>query len=87
MGSGLLQVAELGLLKRIFGMGNKEAEALTLEVTARVYRRRLRAAVQDGSLEGAASKAEFLQELCDDIRLEPDEATRINEGKRIFFNC
>jgi hypothetical protein len=73
------KVAELGLLKRIFGMGNKEAEALTLEVTARVYRRRLRAAVQDGSLEGAASKAEFLQQLCDDIRLEPDEATRINE--------
>ncbi|GAQ87464.1 chloroplast inner envelope translocon protein [Klebsormidium nitens] len=73
------KVAELALLKNIFGLGNKEADALTMEVTARVYRRRLRAAVQDGTLEGAASKAEFLEELCDDIRLDPDQAFKINE--------
>lgn len=82
-----MQVAELALLKNIFGLGNKEADALTLEVTARVYRRRLRAAVQDGTLENAASKAEFLEQLCDDIRLDPDQAFKINEGRQAVSFC
>eukprot|EP00898_Chlorokybus_atmophyticus_P004586 jgi/Chlat1/5128/Chrsp33S08967 len=71
---------ELQQLKNIFGLGNKEAEAVTLETTARVYRKFLRDAAQpEGTLDTASSPAEFLEELCDKLRFAPESAAKVHE--------
>jgi hypothetical protein len=50
-------------LKNIFGLGKREAESITLDITSKVYRKRLAQAVSSGDLEFADSKAAFLQNL------------------------
>lgn len=76
----LLQIASLNQLKNIFGFGKREAEAITLEITSKVYRKRLAQAVSGGNLEMADSKAAFLQNLCDELHFDPEKASELHEG-------
>lgn len=68
-------------LKNIFGLGNREAEAITLDVTSKVYRKRLSQAFNGGDLEAADSKAAFLQNLCEELHFDPQKASQIHEGR------
>lgn len=77
----LLQVEALSELRNVFGMGRKEAEEATEEVTAKAYKRQLANAVTSGALDKAPSKAEFLSQLCDDLRFDPEQAAAIHAGR------
>lgn len=68
-------------MRNIFGLGKREAEAISLDVTSKVYRKRLAQAVSDGELEMADSKARFLQNLCDELHFDPQKASELHEGK------
>jgi hypothetical protein len=67
-------------LKNIFGLGKRQAEAITLDITSKVYRKRLSQAVTGGDLEMADSKAAFLQNVCDELHFDPQKASEIHEG-------
>jgi len=71
-------------MRNIFGLGKREAEAITLDVTAKVYRKRLQQSFTGGELEAVDSKAVFLQNLCEELRFDPQKASEIHEG--IFIN-
>ncbi|XP_061354304.1 protein TIC110, chloroplastic-like [Gastrolobium bilobum] len=73
------KLAALNQLKNIFGLGKREAEAISLDVTSKVYRRRLAEAVSDGELEMADSKAAYLQNLCDELHFDPQKASELHE--------
>ncbi|XP_074295141.1 protein TIC110, chloroplastic-like [Silene latifolia] len=73
------KIAALNQLKNIFGLGKREAEAITIDVTSKVYRKLLAQAVSSGDLEAAESKAAFLQKLCDQLRFDPQKASEIHE--------
>ncbi|OVA12664.1 hypothetical protein BVC80_9017g17 [Macleaya cordata] len=73
------KLVSLNHLKNIFGLGKREAEAIMMEVTSKVYRRRLSQAVSSGDLEAADSKAAFLQNLCDELHFDPQKASEIHE--------
>ena len=75
------QVEALSDLRNVFGMGRKEAEEAAAEVTSKAYKRLLSNAVTSGALDKAASKAEFLQDLCDNLRFDPDLATAMHAGE------
>lgn len=51
-----------------------------LDVTSKVYRKRLAQAVTGGDLEMADSKAAFLQNLCEELHFDPQKASQIHEG-------
>lgn len=61
-------------------MGKREAEAVMLDVSAKVYRKRLQLAFTGGKLEAADSKAAFLQNLCEELHFDPQKASEIHEG-------
>lgn len=67
-------------LRNIFGLGKREAETVILDVTSKVYRKKLAQAVTRGDLEAADSKAAFLQNLCDELHFDPQKASEIHEG-------
>lgn len=67
-------------LRNIFGLGRREAETITLDVTSKVYRKRLAQAVTSGDLEAAESKAAHLQMLCEELSFDPQKALQIHEG-------
>ncbi|CAM6105340.1 unnamed protein product [Calypogeia fissa] len=69
----------LGQLKNIFGFGNREADAILMEVTTKVYRRRLAQAVNGGDLDAAPSKAAYLQTLCEELKFDPRKAGELHE--------
>ncbi|KAF5744458.1 hypothetical protein HS088_TW07G00029 [Tripterygium wilfordii] len=69
----------LSQLRNIFGLGKREAEAITLDVTSKVYRKRLAQAVSGGDLDAADSKAAFLQKLCDELHFDPQKASEVHE--------
>ncbi|CAI8585954.1 unnamed protein product [Vicia faba] len=71
--------AALNQLKNIFGLGKREAEAILLDVTTKVYRKRLGQTVSSGELEMAESKAAFLQNLCDELCFDPQKASELHE--------
>ncbi|KAJ8751342.1 hypothetical protein K2173_016530 [Erythroxylum novogranatense] len=73
------KAAALNQLRNIFGLGKREAETITLDVTSKVYRKRLAQAVSSGDLEMADSKAAFLQNLCEELYFDPQKATEIHE--------
>ncbi|XP_010256257.1 PREDICTED: protein TIC110, chloroplastic-like [Nelumbo nucifera] len=73
------KLASLNHLRNIFGLGKREAEAIMLDVTSKVYRRRLSQAVSSGELEAADSKAAYLQNLCDELYFDPEKASGIHE--------
>ncbi|XWS71924.1 hypothetical protein CRYUN_Cryun03dG0180200 [Craigia yunnanensis] len=69
----------LNQLRIILGLGNKEAEAIILDVTSKVYQKRLSEAFQSGDLEMADSKAAFLQNLCEELHFDPEKASEVHE--------
>ncbi|KAK9127298.1 hypothetical protein Syun_016095 [Stephania yunnanensis] len=73
------KVLALNQLRNIFGLGKREAGAITLEVSSKVYRRRLSQAVSSGALEAADSKASFLQNICEELHFDPQKASEIHE--------
>ncbi|XP_061339524.1 protein TIC110, chloroplastic-like [Gastrolobium bilobum] len=73
------KLAALNQLRNIFGLGKREAEAIRLDVTSKVYRKLLAQAVSGGDLEMADSKAAFLQKLCDELHFDPQKASEIHE--------
>lgn len=85
----LFQVTSLNQLRNIFGLGKREAEAITLDITSKVYRKQLYEAFSGGDLELADSKATFLQSLCDKLRFDPQKASEIHEGRflQVLVSC
>ncbi|TKY56580.1 TIC110 protein [Spatholobus suberectus] len=73
------KLAALNQLRNIFGLGKREAEAISLDVTSKVYRKRLAQSASDGELEMADSKAAFLQKLCDELHFDPQKASELHE--------
>ncbi|KAJ6761850.1 PROTEIN TIC110 CHLOROPLASTIC [Salix koriyanagi] len=73
------KLAALNQLKNIFGLGKREAESITLDITSKVYRKRLAQGVSSGDLEFSDSKAAFLQNLCEELHFDPQKATKIHE--------
>ncbi|KAL4296013.1 hypothetical protein GQ457_12G030360 [Hibiscus cannabinus] len=73
------KLTALNQLRNILGLGNKEAEAIILDVTSKVYQKRLSQAFQSGDLEMADSKAAFLQNLCEELHFDPQKASEIHE--------
>nr|KJB20492.1 hypothetical protein B456_003G151500 [Gossypium raimondii] len=73
------KLTSLNQLRNILGLGNKEAEAIILDVTSKVYQKRLSEAFQGGDLEMADSKAAFLQNLCEELHFDPQKASQIHE--------
>ncbi|KAG9441612.1 hypothetical protein H6P81_017466 [Aristolochia fimbriata] len=69
----------LNHLKNIFGLGNREAEGIVQDVTAKAYRKRLSQSVSSGDLAAATSKAAFLQNLCEELHFDPQRASEIHE--------
>ncbi|CAM8961327.1 unnamed protein product [Rhodiola kirilowii] len=74
------KLTALNQLRNIFGLGKREAEAITMDVTSKVYRKRLGQAVSGGQLEAADSKAAYLQNLCKELNFDPQKASEIHEG-------
>ncbi|KAL6967787.1 hypothetical protein U1Q18_033596 [Sarracenia purpurea var. burkii] len=73
------KLSALNQLRNIFGLGKREAEFIMMDVTSKVYRKRLAHSVSSGVLEAAPSKAEFLQNLCDELHFDPQKAIEIHE--------
>ncbi|KAE8713470.1 TIC110 protein [Hibiscus syriacus] len=73
------KLTALNQLRNILGLGKKEAEAIMLDVTSKVYQKRLSGAFQSGDLEMADSKAAFLQNLCEELHFDPQKASEIHE--------
>ncbi|GMJ14847.1 ARABIDOPSIS THALIANA TRANSLOCON AT THE INNER ENVELOPE MEMBRANE OF CHLOROPLASTS 110 [Hibiscus trionum] len=73
------KLTALNQLRNILGLGNKEAEAIILDVSSKVYQKRLSQAFQSGDLEMADSKAAFLQNLCEELHFDPQKASEIHE--------
>lgn len=73
------KLAALNQLKNIFGLGKRESEQIALDVTSKVYRKRLGQSVSGGHLEAADSKAAFLQNLCEELHFDPQKAFAIHE--------
>ncbi|XP_019432221.1 PREDICTED: protein TIC110, chloroplastic-like [Lupinus angustifolius] len=73
------KLAALNQLRNIFGLGKREAEVVSLDVTSKIYRKRLGQAVSGGELELADSKAKFLQNLCDELHFDPQKASELHE--------
>ncbi|KAG8371546.1 hypothetical protein BUALT_Bualt13G0099100 [Buddleja alternifolia] len=82
LAGGLMEenkLAALNQLRNIFGLGRRESESIGLEVTSQAYRRRLQKAVSSGDLAAADSKAAYLQNLCEELHLDPERAVQIHE--------
>ncbi|OMO82975.1 chloroplastic-like protein [Corchorus capsularis] len=73
------KLAAVNHLRNMLGLGNKEAETIKLDVTSKVYQKRLSDAFQSGDLEMADSKAAFLQNLCEELHFDPQKASEIHE--------
>uniref|UniRef100_A0A803LCY1 Chloroplast inner envelope protein n=1 Tax=Chenopodium quinoa TaxID=63459 RepID=A0A803LCY1_CHEQI len=72
------KLAALNQLKNIFGLGKREAESIMMDVTSKVYRKLLSQAFSSGDLDAAESKANYLQNLCDQLRFDPEKASEIH---------
>lgn len=79
-GSSFVKLSALNQLRNIFGLGKREAETIVLDVTSKVYRKRLAQAVTGGDLDMADSKAAFLQNICEELHFDPQKASEIHEG-------
>lgn len=73
------KLVALNQLKNIFGLGKREAEGIMMDVTSKVYRKLLAQAFSNGDLEAADSKANYLQNLCDQLQFDPEKASEIHE--------
>ena len=52
-----------------------------MDVVSKAYRRLLAKAFSSGDLEAADSKAAFLQNLCDQLRFDPQKASEVHGGR------
>ncbi|WJX73570.1 hypothetical protein P8452_57334 [Trifolium repens] len=66
-------------LRNIFGLGIREAEDITIDVTSKVYCKHLGKAFSGGELEMADSKAAFLQYLCDELHFDPQKPVKLTK--------
>ncbi|KAL6508995.1 hypothetical protein OROHE_021554 [Orobanche hederae] len=57
----------------------REAESIALEIISQVYRKRLQQSVSSGDLINADSKAAYLQNLCEQLQFDPQNAIEIHE--------
>ncbi|KAL4558429.1 hypothetical protein LXL04_036629 [Taraxacum kok-saghyz] len=73
------KLSALGQLRNIFGLGKKEAESIAIDVTSKVYRKRLAESVTGGALQAAESKALFLQNLCEELHFDTEKAVEIHQ--------
>lgn len=73
------KLTALNQLRNIFCLGTREAESIKLEVTSKVYRKRLAQAVSSGDLAAAESKAAYLQNLCEELQFDAEKAVEIHE--------
>lgn len=81
-----MQLVALNHLRNIFGLGKREAEAIMLDITSTLYRKRL-AKSFNTELAEAPSKAAFLQNLCEELHFDPENASKIHEGTCFFFDA
>ncbi|XP_020093694.1 protein TIC110, chloroplastic [Ananas comosus] len=72
------KLVALNHLRNIFGLGKREAEAIMLDITSTLYRKRL-AKSFNTELAEAPSKAAFLQNLCEELHFDPENASKIHE--------
>ncbi|KAK1351580.1 hypothetical protein POM88_054267 [Heracleum sosnowskyi] len=73
------KLAALNQLRKIFGLGEREVESITLDVTSKEYRYRLGQSIISGRLEAAKSKEGFLQNLCEELNFNAQKAVEIHE--------
>lgn len=73
------KLTALSQLRNIFGLGKREAESIAIDVTSKVYRKRLGESVTGGALAAADSKAAFLQNLCEQLHFDTEKAIEIHE--------
>ncbi|XP_021851362.1 protein TIC110, chloroplastic [Spinacia oleracea] len=72
------KLVALNQLKNMFGLGKREAEGIKMDVTSKVYSKLLSQAFSNGELEAAESKANYLQNLCDQLQFDPEKAGEIH---------
>ncbi|KAH0905810.1 hypothetical protein HID58_037637 [Brassica napus] len=75
------KLVAMSQLRNILGLGTREAEAISVDVTSKAYRKRLANAFSSGDLEAQDSKAKYLQKLCEELHFDAQKASAIHEGK------
>ncbi|KAJ0244893.1 Protein TIC110 [Hirschfeldia incana] len=73
------KLVAMSQLRNILGLGTREAEAITVDVTSKAYRKRLSTAFSSGDLEAQDSKAKYLQKLCQELHFDAQKASAIHE--------
>ncbi|XP_020867219.1 protein TIC110, chloroplastic isoform X2 [Arabidopsis lyrata subsp. lyrata] len=73
------KLVAMSQLRNILGLGKREAEAISVDVTSKAYRKRLANAVSNGDLEAQDSKAKYLQKLCEELHFDAQMAGAIHE--------
>ncbi|XP_010486911.1 PREDICTED: protein TIC110, chloroplastic [Camelina sativa] len=73
------KLAAMSQLRNILGLGKREAEAISIDVTSKAYRKRLANSVSSGDLEAQDSKAKYLQKLCEELHFDAQKAGSIHE--------
>ncbi|XP_062205364.1 protein TIC110, chloroplastic-like [Phragmites australis] len=72
------KLAPLNELRNIFGLGKREAEGISSDVKAHIYRKTL-AKSFNSDLASVPSKAAFLQILCEKLQFDPELASKMHE--------
>jgi uncharacterized protein with von Willebrand factor type A (vWA) domain len=78
-----MQINKLNKLRNMLGLGKHE-EAILLEIKSNVYKRRL-SKVFNNELATAPSKAALLQNLCEELHFNPENASKLHEGTFCHF--
>ncbi|KAF8094062.1 hypothetical protein N665_0371s0041 [Sinapis alba] len=73
------KLVAMSQLRNILGLGTREAEAISDDVTSKAYRKRLANAFSSGDLEAQDSKAKYLQRLCEELHFDAQKASAIHE--------
>ncbi|KAF3611373.1 hypothetical protein DY000_02044615 [Brassica cretica] len=73
------KLVAMSQLRNILGLGTQEAEAISVDVTSKAYRKRLANAFSSGDLEAQDSKAKYLQKLCEELHFDAQKASAIHE--------
>ncbi|KAJ0236048.1 Protein TIC110 [Hirschfeldia incana] len=73
------KLVAMSQLRNILGLGTREAEAISVDVTSKAYRKRLANAVTSGDLDAQDSKAKYLQKLCEELHFDAQKASAIHE--------
>ncbi|KAK1365022.1 hypothetical protein POM88_040583 [Heracleum sosnowskyi] len=79
------KLAALNQLRNILGLGKREAESITADITSKVYREQLAQFITAGELETSESKAVFLQNLCEQLHFDAQKASEIHADSIMEF--